>query len=180
MQKLIEIVLNADQHLGALADEYGGWIYTVLFLIVFCETGLVIMPFLPGDSLLFAVGALAAVKVLDIFVAVPLFIIASSLGSNANYWIGRWIGPRAFHFPKSIIFNPKHLAKAHSFYEKYGSGMMVFIRFVPVIRTFAPFTAGAAAMRYRNFLLFDSIGSLSWGATLTLLGFWFGDSFFVS
>jgi membrane-associated protein len=175
MEKFIDIVLHVDKYLGALAEQYGLWIYAFLFLIVFCETGLVVTPFLPGDSMLFAVGALAAAGVLNIFIAVPLFVIASSLGDNTNYWIGRWIGPRAFHFPKSLIFNPAYLQKAHGFYEKYGSRTMAFSRFLPIIRTFAPFAAGVAAMDYRKFLVFDSIGALSWGGSLTLLGYWFGN-----
>ena len=178
MEKLMEFILNADQHLGVMVEQYGLWIYAILFLIVFCETGLVVMPFLPGDSLLLAVGALASAEILNIFAAVPLFIIASSLGSNANYWIGRWIGPRAFHFPKSILFNPAHLQRAHRFYAKYGAGMMVFIRFVPVVRTFGPFAAGVAAMDYRKFIIYDSIGALAWGSSLTLIGYWFGGRFF--
>ncbi|MDR0533912.1 MAG: VTT domain-containing protein [Verrucomicrobiales bacterium] len=180
MDKAIDILLNADQHLGVLVEQYGLWVYAILFLIVFCETGFVVMPFLPGDSLLFAVGALAAVEVLNIFVAVPLFIFASALGSNLNYWTGRWIGPRAFHFPKSMLFNPSHLQKAHGFYGKYGSAMMLFMRFVPVVRTFGPFAAGVAAMDYRKFLLYDSLGASSWGSTVTLLGFWIGGTVFGS
>ncbi|MDR2463913.1 MAG: DedA family protein [Verrucomicrobiales bacterium] len=175
MEKIIDIALHIDKYLGSLAEEYGVWIYAILFLIVFCETGLVVTPFLPGDSMLFAVGALSAAGVLNIWVAVPLFIIASSLGDNTNYWIGRWIGPRAFHFPKSLIFNPEYLKKAHNFYEKYGARMMAFSRFVPIIRTFAPFAAGVAVMRYRKFLAFDSVGALCWGSSITLLGFWFGN-----
>jgi membrane-associated protein len=175
MEKLIDIVLHVDQYLGALAEEYGVWLYVILFLIVFCETGLVVTPFLPGDSVLFAVGALSAAGVLNICVAVPLFVAASSLGDNTNYWIGRWIGPRAFHFPKSVVFNPEYLKKAHAFYEKYGARTMAFSRFLPIIRTFAPFAAGVAAMDYRRFLTFDSVGALAWGSSITLLGYWFGN-----
>ncbi|MDR1305014.1 MAG: VTT domain-containing protein [Verrucomicrobiales bacterium] len=173
-----DLLLNADQHLGALVGRYGHWIYALLFVIVLCETGLVVMPFLPGDSLLFTVGALAAVEVLDMFIAVPLFTAASALGSNLNYWIARWIGPRAFHFPKSVLFNPAYLQKAHVFYEKYGAGMMLFVRFVPVVRTFGPFAAGVAAMDYRKFLIYDSIGAVSWSTAVTGLGFWLGNAVF--
>ena len=179
LRELIYIVLHLNDYLAQWTQAYGLWIYAILFLIIFCETGLVVTPFLPGDSLLFAVGALAGSGALDIWIAVPLFIIASSVGDNTNYWIGRWIAPRAFHFPKSFIFNPEHLKKAHSFYEKYGSRMMIFCRFVPIVRTFAPFAAGVAAMDYRKFLLFDSIGAVAWGASLPLLGYWFGNQEFV-
>jgi membrane-associated protein len=175
MHQLIDSLMHLDRQLETYAHQYGVWIYAILFLIVFCETGLVVMPFLPGDSMLFAVGALAAAGVLHIWVAVPLFVVASSCGDNTNYWIGRWIGPRAFHFPKSLIFNPAYLQKAHQFYQRYGSRMMAFSRFLPILRTFAPFAAGVAAMDYRKFLLFDSIGALSWGSSITLLGYWFGN-----
>ncbi|MDR1146065.1 MAG: VTT domain-containing protein [Verrucomicrobiales bacterium] len=175
MYQLIDILRHLDKYLETYAHQYGVWIYALLFLIVFCETGLVVTPFLPGDSMLFAVGALAAAGVLHIWVAVPLFVVASSCGDNTNYWIGRWIGPRAFHFPKSLIFNPAYLQKAHQFYQRYGSRMMAFSRFLPMIRTFAPFAAGVAAMDYRKFLLFDSIGALCWGSSITLLGYWFGN-----
>jgi membrane-associated protein len=175
MDHIIDILLHLDKHLEGYAHQYGVWIYLILFLIVFCETGLVVTPFLPGDSLLFAVGALSASGVLDIRIAVPLFIIASLLGDNSNYWIGRWIGPKAFHFPKSRIFNPEHLKTAHAFYEKYGPRAMCVSRFLPLIRTFCPFAAGVAAMDYRRYVIFDTIGALLWGSSLTMLGYFFGN-----
>ncbi|MDR1190771.1 MAG: DedA family protein [Verrucomicrobiales bacterium] len=175
MQNLIDIVLHLDKHLEGYAQQYGVWIYLLLFLIVFCETGLVVTPFLPGDSLLFAVGALSASGVLDIYIAAPLFVTASLLGDNTNYWIGRWIGPRAFHFPKSRIFNPKHLQTAHAFYEKYGPRAMCVSRFLPLIRTFCPFAAGVAAMDYRKYVVFDCLGALLWGGSLTFMGYFFGN-----
>jgi membrane-associated protein len=180
MDKALDILLHADQHLGTLVSQYGPWIYAILFLIIFCETGLVFLPILPGDSLLLAIGALAGAEVLNIYIAIPLLIVASSLGSNTNYWIGRWIGPRAFHFPKSFLFNPEHLHKAHAFYNKYGAGMMVFIRFVPFVRTFGPFTAGVGSMDYRKYVVYDSIGSVAWVTSITLLGYLVGDHLFAS
>jgi membrane-associated protein len=178
MDKLMEFFGHIDQHLGGLIDQYGGWVYVILFLILFCETGLIIRPALPGDSLLLAVWAVAAAGLLDIFIVVPMFVLASFLGSNTNYWIGRWIGPRAFRLPKSLLFNPRHLERAHRFYGKYGPGMMLFTRFVPVVRTFAPFTAGVGVMDYRKFLLYDGIGALLWSPSLILLGFWGGNFLF--
>ena len=155
----------------------GPWLYVVLFAIIFCETGLVVTPFLPGDSLLFAVGALAATVGSPIQLAwlIPLLIIAAVVGDAVNYACGRFIGPKVFQWEGSWLLNRKHLERAQSFYEKYGSKTIVLARFVPIVRTFAPFVAGIGQMQYRRFWFYNVIGGVTWVVLFLLLGYWFGN-----
>ncbi len=172
---LIDFILHIDAHLSALVLEYGVYIYAILFLIVFCETGLVVTPFLPGDSLLFVVGALAATGAMDIYTATVTLVAAAIIGDNVNYWIGRQIGQRVFSWKNGRFFNRDSFNKAHAFFEKHGAKALIMARFVAIFRTFMPFTAGVAAMTYRRFLLVDVLGGLLWVISLTQLGYWFGN-----
>jgi membrane-associated protein len=171
----IDIVLNLDDHLQALVAAYGAWIYLILFLIIFCETGLVVTPFLPGDSLLFVAGAVAAAGGMDIHLLVVLLIIAAILGDAVNYAVGHYIGPRMFNHNESRWLNPKHLKRAHDFYEKYGGKTIIIARFVPIVRTYAPFIAGAASMTYAKFALFNVAGAVIWVTSLGYAGYFFGN-----
>jgi membrane-associated protein len=179
--QFLDIVLHLDKHLAALAAEYGLWIYAILFAIVFCETGLVVMPFLPGDSLLFVAGALAAEGVgggaVDIGVLVVALLTAAVLGDNLNYWIGRWFGLKVLRWGEGAprFFNRAAYDKAHAFYERWGGQMMMMARFVPLVRTFAPFVAGVSRMTYLRYFLFDLVGAALWVLSLTLAGYWFGN-----
>ena len=179
--QLIEFILKFDEHLDKLAGDYGAWTYAILFAIIFCETGLVVTPILPGDSLLFAVGAFCARpgQPLDIWVAVALLIVAAVLGDTVNYAIGHYLGPKVFHYPKSRFFNPDHLRKTHDFYEKYGGKTIIIARFVPIVRTFAPFVAGIGAMSYPRFITYNVVGGLLWVAVCLGAGFLFGNLPFV-
>jgi len=170
-----DVALHLDRYLAAFIESYGAWVYALLFLIVYCETGLVVTPFLPGDSLLFVVGTLAAVGGLDIGVTMALLVTAALAGDNTNYWLGRWAGPRVFSDQASRWLNPRHLARAHAFYARHGGKTVVIARFVPVVRTYAPFVAGVGAMRYRRFLAFSVAGALLWVVSLCLAGYWFGN-----
>lgn len=170
---MIEFFLHIDQYLDVLIQQYGVWTYAILFLIVFCETGLVVTPFLPGDSLLFAAGALA-VKGLNVWFLVLLLSIAAILGDTVNYWIGHFIGPKVFKRRHSLIFHPEYLKRTHAFYEKYGAKTIVLARFVPIVRTFAPFIAGVGRMEYKKFFTYNVVGGIVWVALLTLAGFYFG------
>ena len=171
----IDIVLHLDTHLLALTQQYGVWIYGILFLIIFCETGLVVTPFLPGDSLLFVAGALCGMGSLEAHIIVPLLIFAAFSGDNTNYWIGRLIGLALFKRPDSRVFRREHLEKTHAFYDKHGGKTILFARFLPIIRTFAPFVAGVGLMRYRVFVLFSAFGSLFWISCFVALGYFFGN-----
>ena len=171
---LIDIVLHLDRHLQWLVANYGLWIYAILFLIVFCETGLVVTPFLPGDSLLFVAGTLAAAGDMYVHGLFAALATASFAGDNTNYWIGRYVGPRVFTREKSLLFNPEHLARTQRFYEKYGAKTVFFARFVPIVRTFAPFVAGIGRMRYGQFLFYSFSGSIAWVGSLTYAGYYFG------
>jgi len=171
----IDVVLNLDDHLQALVAAYGAWIYLILFLIIFCETGLVVTPFLPGDSLLFVAGAVAAAGGMDIHLLVVLLIIAAILGDAVNYAVGHYIGPRMFNHNESRWLNPKHLKRAHDFYEKYGGKTIIIARFVPIVRTYAPFIAGAASMTYSKFALFNVTGAVIWVTSLGYAGYFFGN-----
>lgn len=166
-----------DTNLNALAVQMGPWLYAVLFAVIFCETGLVVTPFLPGDSLLFAVGALAATTGSPIQLGwmIPLLIVAAIAGDAVNYWIGYWIGPKIFRWERSWIFNREHLDRAQAFYEKYGSKAIVLARFVPIVRTFAPFVAGIGKMNYLRFWFYNVIGGITWVVLFLLLGYWFGN-----
>lgn len=172
---LLDIVLHLDKHLAWVVQNYGVWAYGILFLIIFCETGLVVTPFLPGDSLLFATGALAATGVLDPALLIPLLMLASFLGDNSNYWIGHFLGPKVFKSEKSRIFNRKHLEETHAFYAKYGPKAVMLARFFPIVRTFAPFVAGVGRMEYRKFLMFSIGGAIAWVGSICLGGFFFGN-----
>lgn len=171
----IDIVLHLDQHLNVLIQNYGGWVYLILFLIIFCETGLVVTPFLPGDSLLFVVGTLAATGNLDVQLVLALLVTASFLGDNTNYWIGRVVGPKVFAKQESRLLNREYLNKAHAFYEKHGGKAIIFARFLPIIRTFAPFVAGIGRMAYQRFLAFSILGGISWIGFFVLGGYFFGN-----
>jgi len=170
---LVSFVLHVDKHLLELVQSYGGWVYGILFGIVFMETGLVVTPFLPGDSLLFAAGALAGAGALEIKVLIPLLIAAAVIGDNLNYTIGRHLGPRVFS-GKHRFLKREHLDRTHAFYERHGGKTLVMARFVPIVRTFAPFVAGIGRMRYWRFLAFSLGGGSFWVLLFTLLGYFFG------
>jgi len=172
---LIDLVVHLDDHLQALVVNYGAWVYLILFLIVFCETGLVVTPFLPGDSLLFVAGAIAAAGGMNIHLLVVLLIIAAILGDAVNYSIGHYIGPRVLRDRNSRWLNPKHLERAHAFYERHGGKTIIIARFVPIVRTYAPFVAGAASMPYPRFALYNISGAVLWVTSLGYAGYFFGN-----
>jgi membrane-associated protein len=172
---LWDFVVHLDAHLASFVAQHGAWVYALLFAIVFCETGLVVTPFLPGDSLLFVVGALAAAGGMDIVLVMALLVAAALSGDNVNYWIGRWAGPRVFRLEDSRWFNRKHLARTHEFYDRHGGKAIILARFVPIVRTYVPFVAGVGAMPYARFLAFSLAGALLWVASLCLAGYWFGN-----
>jgi membrane-associated protein len=172
---LLYSLLALDQTLSQLAAQYGPWLYGLLFLIIFAETGLVVFPFLPGDSILFISGTVVAVAGLDIHVLVVVLIVAAILCDSVNYAIGHFIGPRVFHEPESRWFKRKYLLQTQAFYDKYGGVTIIIGRFVPIIRTFAPFLAGVAGMSYRRFLSFNVIGAVAWIASLVYAGYLFGN-----
>ena len=178
LAQFIDIVLHVDKYLAVLLAQYGTWIYVILFLIVFCETGLVVTPFLPGDSLLFVAGALAATSggSFDISIVIAVLLAAAILGDNTNYWIGRWAGQRILAWgEKSRFFNRKAFDVTHAYYEKHGGKTMLVARFMPFVRTFAPFVAGVANMTYPRYFLFDLAGAVLWVFSLCLAGYWFGN-----
>ena len=174
MNDFIDFFLHAERHLEWFIQNYGIWIYALLFAIIFCETGLIVTPFLPGDSLLFAVGALAGREMLDVKIIAPLLLIAGILGDTLNYSIGKWMGPKVFHFESSRFFNKTHLMKAHAFYEKYGGRAIILARFVPIVRTFAPFVAGVGEMNYLKFVIYNITGALLWVGLFLGAGYYFG------
>ena len=171
--KAIDIVLHLDKYLKDLVPQYGVWIYAILFAIIFCETGLVITPFLPGDSLLFAIGALAGAGTLSLPTILVILTIAAILGDTVNYWIGHFMGPKVFK-GNSRFLNKKYLDRTHEFYERYGGKTIIIARFVPIIRTFAPFVAGIGRMSYGKFMSYNVSGALLWIFSLTLAGYFFG------
>ncbi len=177
LTQFIDIVLHLDKHLALLVQQYGLWIYGILFFIIFAETGFVVTPFLPGDSLLFVAGALAAIGEggMDIFVLMGVLSAAAILGNMVNYQIGRYLGPKVFQWENSRFFNRDALVKTHAFYEKHGGKTLVMSRFLPLFRTFAPFVAGIGAMSYAKFTLFNLIGALGWVISLCLAGYWLGN-----
>ena len=175
LQQFIDIILHLDIHLSMLAAEYGLWLYGILFLVIFCETGLVVTPFLPGDSLLFAAGSLCAISELSVLVVVPLLIAAAVIGDSTNYWIGRGFGLQLFKNKDSRIFKQKYLDQTEQFYQKHGVKTVVLARFMPIIRTFAPFVAGIGRMNYQRFLSFSVLGSILWIGSFTFGGFFFGN-----
>jgi membrane-associated protein len=172
---VFDILLNLDRHLVWLVANYGAWIYAILFLIIFCETGLVVTPFLPGDSLLFVAGTIAAAGDMYVHGLFATLAAASFLGDNSNYWIGRYAGPRVFTREGSRFLNPAHLARTQRFYDKYGANTIFFARFMPIVRTFAPFVAGIGRMRYLRFLFYSFSGSIAWVGLLTYAGYYFGN-----
>ena len=172
---LIDFILHIDKHLEAFVATYGVWVYGLLFLIVFVETGLVVMPFLPGDSLLFIVGALCGAGLMSFGVAVPILLVAAILGDQCNYSIGRYFGPKVFQWETSRFFNRKAFDQAHAFYERYGGITIILARFMPFIRTFAPFVAGVAEMTRGKFTMFNVVGGLIWVLGITTAGYFFGN-----
>lgn len=175
--QFLDIVLHLDKHLALLVQQHGLWIYGILFFIVFAETGFVVFPFLPGDSLLFVAGALAALGEggMDIFVLIGVLLAAAILGNMLNYQIGRFLGPKVFHWENSRFFNRNALIKTHAFYEKHGGKTLVISRFLPLFRTFAPFVAGIGEMSYAKFTLFNLIGAFGWVVSLCAAGYWLGN-----
>ncbi len=172
----IDFILHINDHMAVMVETYGTWVYGILFLIVFAETGLIVTPFLPGDSLLFAVGALAAsTGKLDPWLCGGIVMLAAFCGDNVNYWVGRKLGPRVFRCENSLFFNRKHLERTEQFYNKYGSRAVIIARFVPIVRTFAPFVAGIGKMPYPRYILFSCIGSLLWAPICIGAGVFFGD-----
>ena len=172
---VLDIILNLDRHLVWLVANHGAWIYAILFLVIFCETGLVVTPFLPGDSLLFVAGTVAAAGDMYVHGLFAALAAASFLGDNTNYWIGRYAGPRVFTRAGSRFLNPAHLARTQRFYDKYGANTIFFARFMPIVRTFAPFVAGIGRMRYPRFLFYSFSGSIAWVGSLTYAGYYFGN-----
>lgn len=168
-----DLLLHLDDEMKKIVTQYGVWAHLILFGVIFCETGLVVTPFLPGDSLLFAAGAFAADRSLRIEWLIPLLIIAAIVGDTVNYWLGHWIGEHAFN-GKIPFLKKAHLDKTHRFFEKYGGKTIILARFVPIIRTFAPFVAGMGSMNYRLFLLYNVVGGVAWVLIFVLLGYWFG------
>ena len=174
-----DLLIHLDKHLAELLQQYGVWVYLLLFLIVFCETGLVVTPFLPGDSLLFVAGTLWAAAGHDVNALAALLIAAAILGNTTNYWIGRYIGPKVFHWEDSRWFNRRALERTHEFYERHGGKTIVITRFVPIIRTFAPFVAGVGNMDHARFQLFNVSGGLLWVGSLLYAGYFFGNIGFI-
>lgn len=181
IQQIIDFILHIDVHLAELIAQYGLWIYAILFLIIFCETGLVVTPFLPGDSLLFVAGALASIgsNNLNIHLLVLLLITAAILGDACNYLIGKYFGEKLFSNPKSKIFKQSYLKKTHDFYEKHGGKTIILARFVPIVRTFAPFVAGMGKMNYPRFFSYNVIGAIVWVVLFAYAGYFFGEMEFV-
>ncbi|KAF1022079.1 MAG: Protein DedA [Paracidovorax wautersii] len=172
---LIDFILHIDRYLAMLAENYGPWIYLILFLIVFVETGVVIMPFLPGDSLLFIVGAMAGAGLLDPGIAIAVLLAAAVLGDQCNYTIGRYFGPKVFQWEDSRFFNKRAFNQAHAFYERYGGVTIILARFMPFIRTFAPFVAGVAEMTRSKFTAYNVVGALIWVVGIVTAGYFFGN-----
>jgi len=168
-------LLALDQTLAQIAADYGSWLYALLFAIIFAETGLVVFPFLPGDSILFIAGTVVAAAGLEVHILVTLLVLAAVFGDSLNYAIGHYIGPRVFHKPDSRWFRQEHLRRTQAFYDKYGGVTIIIGRFVPIIRTFAPFLAGVAGMSYRRFLSYNVIGGVAWVASLVYAGYLFGN-----
>ena len=172
---ILDFILHIDVHLTTFVQTYGTWVYVLLFVIIFVETGVVVMPFLPGDSLLFVVGAMAGAGLLSLPLVLALLVAAAILGNQSNYTIGRYFGPRVFQWENSRFFNKKAFEQAHAFYEKYGGVTIVLARFMPFLRTFAPFVAGVAAMTRRKFTFYDVTGAVLWVGGVTMAGYLFGN-----
>jgi len=174
LRQFLDFFLHLDTHLAELVRAYGTWTYAILFLIVFAETGLVVTPFLPGDSLLFAIGAFAALGALDVRLAIALLLVAAIAGDTVNYWVGKWVGPKAFRATGGLL-NRAHLARTQAFYARHGGKTVILARFVPIIRTFAPFVAGVGTMHYGRFIAYNVIGAVAWVVSFVLLGYFFGN-----
>ena len=175
LAQFLDVVLHLDKHLTVLIQTYGTWVYLILFAIIYCETGLVVTPFLPGDSLLFVAGTLAGLGALDVHGLFVLLVIAAFAGDNTNYWIGRYLGPRVFKRERSRFLNPAHLARTQQFYEKHGGKTVILARFLPIIRTFAPFVAGIGRMTYVKFMFYSFSGSIFWIGFFVYGGYYFGN-----
>jgi membrane-associated protein len=175
LAEFIDLILHLDAHLLALTQQYGVWMYAILFLIIYSETGLVIMPFLPGDSLLFVAGALCGMGALQLEWLIPLLVLAAFSGDNTNYWIGRLVGVSLLKHASAKFIRREHIDKTHAFYEKHGGKTVILARFLPIIRTFAPLVAGIGMMRYRLFVLFSALGSVAWITSFTVGGYLFGN-----
>ena len=170
-----DLLVHLDQHLALMLQQYGAWVYLILFVIIFSETGLVVTPFLPGDSLLFVAGALAAAGGMDVHLLALILVAAAVLGNTVNYSIGYAIGPRVFHWEGTRFFDRKALDRAHAFYERHGGKTIIITRFVPILRTFAPFVAGIGRMAYLRFSAYNLAGALAWVLSLLYAGYWFGN-----
>lgn len=175
----LDLILHLDRHLAELIAAHGVWVYGILFLVIFCETGLVVTPFLPGDSLLFVTGAFAAVGALEVDTLIAILVTASIMGDNTNYWIGRYFGPKVFKSEHSRLLNPRYLEQTHQFYHRHGGKTIILARFFPIIRTFAPFVAGVGKMDYRQFVSYSLVGGLAWVGSLVLAGYFFGNIPFI-
>ncbi|HXG92816.1 MAG TPA: DedA family protein [Blastocatellia bacterium] len=175
IKQIIDFFLHLDQHLNEIIQAYHAWTYLILFLIVFCETGLVVTPFLPGDSLLFAAGTFAALGSLDVTLLFVIISIAAILGDTVNYLIGYYVGPKVFSKENVRFLNKKHLDRTHEFYEKYGGKTIVIARFIPIVRTFAPFVAGIGRMTYWRFVTYNIVGGIAWVAIFVFGGYFFGN-----
>jgi membrane-associated protein len=173
--KIIDIALHLDRYLSAIIQQYGAWTYGILFFVVFVETGFVVMPFLPGDSLLFAAGTFAALKALNIYLLLGLLAAAAIIGDTVNYWVGHYLGPKVFHNEKSRIFKKEYLDRTHAFFEKYGGKTIIIARFVPIVRSFAPLVAGIGRMSYGKFIAYNVVGGVGWVLLLTGAGYFFGN-----
>ena len=172
---LWDYFVHLDDHLAAFVAQHGAWVYALLFAIVFTETGVVVMPFLPGDTLLFVVGAIAAAGGMDIATVMGVLVAAALTRDNVNYWIGRWAGPKVFRAEDSRWFSRKHLDRTHAFYERHGGKAIIIARFVPIVRTYVPFVAGIGSMTYARFLAYSVAGAVLWVVSLCLIGYWFGN-----
>jgi membrane-associated protein len=175
IKQIIDLFLHLDQHLNEIIQAYHAWTYLILFLIVFCETGLVVTPFLPGDSLLFAAGTFAALGSLDVWILFLILTVAAILGDTVNYWVGYYIGPKIFSRENVRFLNKKHLERTHEFYEKYGGKTIIIARFIPIVRTFAPFVAGIGKMTYWRFITYNIVGGIVWVAIFIFGGYYFGN-----
>ncbi len=179
LQGMVDLFLHLDRHLSDICRAYGAWTYLILFLVVFAETGLVITPFLPGDSLLFAAGALAGLGALDPWLIFILLSAAAIAGDTVNYWIGHYLGPRVLRSETSWIFRRDYLDRTHAFFERYGGKTIIIARFVPIVRTFAPFVAGVGAMHYGKFITYNVVGGILWVGICSFAGYFFGSLEFV-
>ena len=179
LKSVVDFVLHLDVHLDKLIATYQVWTYLILFVVIFCETGLVVTPFLPGDSLIFAAGTFAAKGKLNVVALFLILAAAAVLGDTVNYWVGKIVGPKVFHKEKTRFFKKEYLDRTHNFYEKYGAETIIIARFVPIIRTFAPFVAGIGKMSYGKFLSYNVIGGVGWVAIFVFGGYFFGNIPFV-